>query len=455
METICAISTPLGISGIGIIRLSGEKTYKIIEEIFLPKRKTKVKNWPTHTVHYGYIVDGERIIDEVLVTIMRAPKSYTREDMAEIGCHGGLSALKEVLNLCIKKGAKLASPGEFTKRAFLNGRIDLSQAESVLEIINSQTEKSLEISIKKLKGSLSNEINKLYEKIFSLLVQIEGKIDFPEEEDISEINLNVEEEIKKIKTQIKEILSKSKNGKIVFEGIKAAIIGRTNVGKSSLLNKLLKEERAIVTEIPGTTRDILQETINIKGIPVKIIDTAGIRKTKGKIEKMGVKKALYWMEKAEINLLVLDGSQALNQNDRKLLQKIKNKTYLIVINKIDLPMKINKEELKNFPEENISYISAKTGYGIEKLEEKIYNLILKGYGNIKETEFYLNIRQENLLKKSYSIIKNTLKLCKEKQGIELIAQNLREIIKMIDSITGKNISQHILEEIFSQFCIGK
>jgi len=455
-DTICAISTPLGISGIGIIRLSGPETYRIIEEIFVPKKKRKkVSEWKTHTVHYGYIMDGEKIVDEVLVTIMRAPKSYTREDMAEIGCHGGLIALKEVLNLCIKKGARLANPGEFTLRAFLNGRIDLTQAESVLEIVNSQTEKSLEISLRKLKGEFSEKINKIREEIFDLLTNIEAKIDFPEEEDVSSYSIDIKRRVEKIKEEVERIIEKAGKGKILYEGVKASIVGRANVGKSSILNRLLKEERAIVTEIPGTTRDILQEVINIKGIPVKIIDTAGIRKPKSKIEKMGVEKAIEWMEKSEMNLLVLDGSQRLKKDDEILLEKIKEKAYLIIINKIDLPLKLKVDYLKrNFPEERIVFVSAKTGEGIDKLEDAIYRLICEGYGKIESSEFYINVREEELLKKIRDNLKNITENF-DNLSIEVTAEFLKESLKNIDFITGRNFSQEILNNIFSKFCIGK
>ena len=458
-DTICAISTPLGISGIGIIRLSGQKTYDIIDKIFVPSKKSsKIKNWHSHTVHYGHILDGKKVVDEVLVTIMKSPSSYTREDMVEIGCHGGLVALKEILNLCIKKGAIFAEPGEFTKRAFLNGRIDLTQAESVLEIIHSQTEKSLEISIKKLKGTFSKRINLIRKKIFALLVNIEAKIDFPEEDAVLQIKIDIKEELKKTKNEIEKMLVDAGKGKIIYEGVEAAIIGKTNVGKSSLLNKLLKKERALVTSIPGTTRDFLAEAINIKGIPVKIIDTAGIRKTKRKIEEMGVERAIYWMKKAEINILVVDGSKKLNKDDKRILDNVKNnkKAYIIAVNKADLWLKLNLEKLKEkFSPDKIVSISAKTGSGIENIEEKIYNLIQQGCGKINGREFYLNIREENLLKQIKENLINTLNLYKKNLSLELISEELKYAIKNIDGITGKNTGEEVLEQIFSQFCIGK
>ncbi|HDN98056.1 MAG TPA: tRNA uridine-5-carboxymethylaminomethyl(34) synthesis GTPase MnmE, partial [bacterium] len=348
-----------------------------------------------------------------------------------------------------------ANPGEFTLRAFLNGRIDLTQAESVLEIVNSQTEKSLEISLRKLKGEFSEKINKIREDIFDLLTNIEAKIDFPEEEDVSSYSIDIKRRVEKIKEEVERIIEKAGKGKILYEGVKASIVGRANVGKSSILNRLLKEERAIVTEIPGTTRDILQEVINIKGIPVKIIDTAGIRKPKSKIEKMGVEKAIEWMEKSEMNLLVLDGSQRLKKDDEILLEKIKEKAYLIIINKIDLPLKLKVDYLKrNFPEERIVFVSAKTGKGIDKLEDAIYRLICEGYGKIESSEFYINVREEELLKKIRDNLKNITENF-DNLSIEVTAEFLKESLKNIDFITGRNFSQEILNNIFSKFCIGK
>jgi len=456
-DTICAISTPLGISGIGIIRLSGPDTYRIIDRIFKPARKIKISEASSHTVHYGHIVDGTRIIDEVLVTIMKKPRSYTREDMAEIGCHGGIIPLKEVLALCIKNGARQAEPGEFTKRAFLNGRIDLTQAESVLEIIYSKTEKALDISMKKLKGGLSSHLLKIRELLIDILSDIEAKINFPEEDDVSNYNLDIVNKIEVALSNIEKILSRAGRGKIVQQGINATITGRTNVGKSSLLNALLKEERAIVTEIPGTTRDIIQETINIKGIPVNIIDTAGIRKVRGRIERMGVEKALEWMNKAEINLVMLDGSKRLNEYDHQLLEYVKDKkNYVLIINKNDLLQKIEREYIeKNFSQDKIVFLSAKTGKGIDILEEKLYNLIIDGYGEMKGDEIFLNIRQEGKIKEVREHLMKAREDIVKGGTIDILAEYLKECINILDELKGGNISEEILDSIFSRFCIGK
>ncbi|MCK9265740.1 tRNA uridine-5-carboxymethylaminomethyl(34) synthesis GTPase MnmE [bacterium] len=456
-DTICAISTPFGISGIGIIRLSGKSTYSIIEKIFKPKKNSAVKDIPSHTVTYGHIINSTgKVIDEVLITFMRNPKSYTREDMAEIGCHGGIITLKEVLNLCIKQGARLAEPGEFTKRAFLNGRIDLTQAESVMEIINSRTEHSLSMSLNKLKGRLYEALENIKEQLISLLSGIEAKINFPEEDDTKNYNIQLSKTINDILSETESFLNQAGKGRILYEGINVAIVGRTNAGKSSLLNKLAGEEKAIVTEIPGTTRDSIQETINIRGVPINIIDTAGIRNVRSKIEKLGLKKSFEWIEKAEIVLLMIDGTKKINDFDLKLLNKIREKPYILIINKIDLPLKVELNNLKkSFNEERIILLSALTGEGLHNLEEKIYSLIQEGYGKIEDSRIFLNIRQESQLRGVYQKLKTVQEDVYIKDNLEIVAEYINSCIKDIDELTGKNINQEVLNNIFSQFCVGK
>lgn len=456
-DTICAISTPLGISGIGIIRISGPDAYRILGRIFRPAKNTQVSEMPSHSVHYGHIIDGKKIIDEVLVTLMKKPKSYTREDMAEIGCHGGLIPLKKVLSLCLENNARQANAGEFTRRAFLNGRIDLIQAESILEVIYSKTEKSLEISSKKLKGYFSSHLTEIRDFLVELLSDIEAKIEFPEEEDIKKYSPDMLLRIEKIISLINSILSRAGKGRIIQQGINAAITGKSNAGKSSLLNAFLKEERAIVTEIPGTTRDVLHESININGVPVNVIDTAGIRKVKGRIEKMGVDKALEWMKKAEMILLVLDGNRKLNKYDTQLLEHLKNKSnYILIINKSDLPQKIEKDYLEErFPEDRILSLSAKTGKGINSLEKKIYSLIIEGCGEIQGDEVFLNFRQEGKIKEAKNLLLKIREAIAAEITIDIIAEHLKTAIKKVDEITGRDISEEILDNIFSRFCVGK
>ncbi|MGC8805097.1 MAG: tRNA uridine-5-carboxymethylaminomethyl(34) synthesis GTPase MnmE, partial [Candidatus Ratteibacteria bacterium] len=314
-DTICALSTPYGISGIGIIRLSGPETFQIIKKIFKPGRRRKLPTvWKTHTVRYGYIVDGEKIVDEVLVTVMKSPSSYTREDMAEIGCHGGLAAIKSVIELCLRHGARLAQPGEFTKRAFLNGRIDLSQAESILEIVNAKTEKSLEIAVNQLTGSLSMKISEFRKRLMDILTFLNYEIDFSE--DYGEVsNDSLYQQLDHMIMEMKQVLQTGQAGRIFTQGIKIAIAGKPNVGKSSLLNLLVEEDRAIVSEIPGTTRDSIEAIINIQGIPFTVVDTAGIRYHSSGIEKIGVERAKEWMKKADMVLIVLDSSNPIEEID--------------------------------------------------------------------------------------------------------------------------------------------
>ncbi len=455
-DTICAISTPLGVSGIGIIRLSGPLTYKILSKIFVNKKKKRASSFPSHSVHYGHIVSNGTVIDEVLLTIMRSPKSYTRENMAEIGCHGGLLSLKKVLHLCLKQGCRLATPGEFTRRAFLNGRIDLTQAEAVIDIINSKTERGLETSLLQLKGYLSQEIKNLRKTIVSLLAKIEVSLDFAEE-DLKFITYHqVKRGLKKIEKRVEELLRRAQAGRIINQGINTAILGRTNVGKSSLLNAFLGENRAIVTRIPGTTRDTIEETINLKGIPLKIIDTAGIRRTRKSIEIEGVRRSKEWMKKADLVLLVLDGNRTISRDDLELIKEAGETKSVFILNKIDLPLKLDLNELKKHTNgKKIAKISATKRIGLENLERIIYNLIREGKIYCSDQALIINSRHQELLWDVKKNIKDALGSICRKESLEFIVLDLREGLKNIDRIVGKNISEEVLDEIFSHFCVGK
>lgn len=455
-DTICAISTPLGVSGIGIIRLSGPLTYKVLDKIFTHKGKTKVPSFPSHSIHYGHIKDNGRVIDEVLLTIMRAPRSYTREDMAEIGCHGGLLSLKKVFHLCLKQGARLATAGEFTKRAFLNGRIDLAQAEAVIDIVNSKTERGLEISLLQLKGRLSQEIGRLRKKIISLLAKIEASLDFVEE-DIEFIALpRIKEKLREIEKRVEGLLKGAESGKIIGQGISTAIIGRPNVGKSSLLNAFLREERAIVTKIPGTTRDTIEEIINLNGIPLKIIDTAGIRRTTRMIEVEGVRRSKDWLRKADLVLLVLDSNQPLTNEDLELITATIERKSVLILNKTDLPLRINLKKLKELGNgKKIVKISATERVGLENLEKIIYALVWEGKVYSSDQTLIINSRHQELLLSVAKNIKDALKTAFREESLELIAVDLREGLENLNKIVGKNITEEILNEIFSHFCVGK
>ena len=460
METIAAISTAIGNGGIGIIRMSGKESFKILEKIFKNSKgeKLDLNKIKGYTIQYGTIVDSKtnEKIDEVLVSFFKNPKSYTREDMCEINSHGGMIIEKQILEQCLKNGAILAEPGEFTKRAFLNGRIDLSQAESIMDLINSKTEKESKASINQLQGELSNKINEIRHDLLDIMADIEASIDYPEY-DIEEVtNSKALGILNNTKDKLESLKDTFRSGKILKEGIKTAIIGRPNAGKSSLLNKILKEERAIVSEIEGTTRDTIEEFITIKGIPLKIIDTAGIRKTSDKIEKIGVKKALDIAKDAELVLVILDNSKDLTEEDREILKLAESKNSIILLNKVDLKENNleKSEELKKL-NKRIIKISAKNGNGIEELYNEIENMFqiknLETDGEIIIT----NIRHKNQIEYAINNINEAINAVKNNLPIDIISISIKQTLEDLGKITGENVSEDIINEIFSKFCLGK
>lgn len=460
METIAAISTAIGNGGIGIIRMSGKESFKILEKIFKNSKgeKLDLNKIKGYTIQYGTIVDSKtkEKIDEVLVSFFKNPKSYTREDMCEINSHGGMIIEKQILEQCLKNGAILAEPGEFTKRAFLNGRIDLSQAESIMDLINSKTEKELKASINQLQGDLSNKINEIRHDLLDIMADIEASIDYPEY-DIEEVtNSKALGILNNTKDKLESLKDTFRSGKILKEGIKTAIIGRPNAGKSSLLNKILKEERAIVSEIEGTTRDTIEEFITIKGIPLKIIDTAGIRKTSDKIEEIGVKKALDIAKDAELVLVILDNSKDLTEEDREILKLAESKNSIILLNKVDLKENNleKSEELKKL-NKRIIKISAKNGNGIEELYNEIENMFqiknLETDGEIIIT----NIRHKNQIEYAINNINEAINAVKNNLPIDIISISIKQTLEDLGKITGENVSEDIINEIFSKFCLGK
>ena len=460
METIVAISTAIGNGGIGIIRMSGKESFKILEKIFKNSKgeKLDLNKIKGYTIQYGTIVDSKtnEKIDEVLVSFFKNPKSYTREDMCEINSHGGMIIEKQILEQCLKNGAILAEPGEFTKRAFLNGRIDLSQAESIIDLINSKTEKESKASINQLQGDLSNKINEIRHDLLDIMADIEASIDYPEY-DIEEVtNSKALGILNNTKNKLESLKDTFRSGKILKEGIKTAIIGRPNAGKSSLLNKILKEERAIVSEIEGTTRDTIEEFITIKGIPLKIIDTAGIRKTSDKIEEIGVKKALDIAKDAELVLVILDNSKDLTEEDREILKLAESKNSIILLNKVDLKENNleNSEELKKI-NKRIIKISAKNGNGIEELYNEIENMFqiknLETDGEIIIT----NIRHKNQIEYAINNINEAINAVKNNLPIDIISISIKQTLEDLGKITGENVSEDIINEIFSKFCLGK
>lgn len=452
MDTIAAISTAPGVGGIGIIRMSGEDCFKVLEKIFKPKTNSDIKGY---TIRYGNIVNATgEIVDEVLVSYFKAPKSYTTENMCEINSHGGLVIINKILELCLANGAELAEAGEFTKRAFLNGRIDLSQAEAVIDIINAKTDKEAKVSLKQLEGNLSTEIAEIRKIIISLLADIEATIDYPEY-DIEEVtNKRILESLLEVEKKI-DIMERSfENGKIIRDGIKTAIIGRPNAGKSSLLNVILKEERAIVTDIEGTTRDTIEEYIQIDGIPLKIIDTVGIRNANNEVEQIGVKKAIEIAKTSDIVIAIFDISKELTNEDEEILKLVKEKNAIIVLNKIDLEEKVDINKLETL-DKPIVRISTKKKEGIDDLYNQISEIYkLKEIANNGEL-IVSNNRHKKLIKNAKQNLDIAKQTILDKMPIDIISGNLKEIIEELGKITGETVTEDVINEIFSKFCLGK
>lgn len=456
MSTIASISTAPGIGGIGIIRMSGEKTFEILGKIFKAKTPQKIEEIKGYTIKYGHIVEEDEIIDEVLVSYFKEPKSYTTENMCEINSHGGNVIVKKILELCLKNGAELAEPGEFTKRAFLNGRIDLAQAESVIDVINAKSDKEAKSGIKQLEGYLSKEIKKIKQEILDVLVNIEVTIDYPEY-DIPEVQEN---EMKKMLESVENNLDKLEksfdNGKIIKEGIKTAIIGKPNAGKSSLLNAILKEERAIVTDIAGTTRDTIEEFITINGIPLKLVDTAGIRSASDEVEKIGIEKSIKQAEEADLIIAIFDSSKELTQEDLEILDLIKYKKSIILLNKTDLSAIITEQDVRlTAVTQNILKISALNKTGIEELYEKISEMFNLNEINLDNDILITNVRHKNIISKAIENVKKAKEALDMNMPIDIITIYIKDILEDLGEITGEVVTDDIINEIFSKFCLGK
>lgn len=457
MSTIAAISTATGNGGIGIIRMTGKKSFEILNKIFVPvnKNDTEIRGY---TIKFGYIINPktQEKIDEVLVSFFVSPKSYTTEDMCEINSHGGIVVEKEILQLCLENGAELAEPGEFTKRAFLNGRIDLAQAESVIDLINSKTDNEAKASINQLEGNLSKKIHKIRDELLDVMADIEANIDYPEY-DIEQITNNkINKVLEGIKKELSDLSRTFENGKILKEGVKTIILGKPNAGKSSLLNTILNEERAIVSEYEGTTRDTIEEFVNIQGISLKLIDTAGIRKTDDKIEEIGVKRALKLSEEADLIIAIFDGSKDLTKDDLEILNLIKNKKAIILLNKKDLGDKLLEENeyLKN-NFDNIIKISAKTGEGIEDLYNRIVELFKTSEIKMNDGIIITNIRHKNQIDKAIKSVNNAIESNNAGLPIDIVSIPIKQILADLSAITGEDVSEDIINEIFSKFCLGK
>jgi tRNA modification GTPase len=454
-DTIAAIATPSGESGIGIVRLSGKDALSIMDKIFISKKGKKPSDSKTYTMHYGWIIDNKaKIVDEVILAIMRAPRSFTTEDVAEINCHGGSVMIGAILDIVIANGARLAQPGEFTRRAFLNGRIDLAQAEAVLDIIQARTESALKIGMQQLNGVLSGQINKVRDKLLEIQAVLEVNIDFPEEEIDCNLLEALKGKLKEAAVCLNGILDTAHQGKLMRDGIRVVICGCANVGKSSLLNAILKEERSIVTAISGTTRDTIEEVVDIKGIPVKIIDTAGILEPRDLVEKKAVLRSKRHIDSADLVLFLFDGSRKLSREDKYLIKKLNKRAVIAIINKMDLKQKIEKPVLmQKFP--HLIEISAKRSKNIHLLEDMIWRLIYKGEVIAPESVIMSNSRHITALRHAQKLIAEAQDSLDNKLSLEFIAQDTKDALGYLDDILGLRFSPDLLNKIFADFCIGK
>ena len=454
-DTIAAIATAMSSSGIGIIRISGEDAVTITEKIFRMKNGKKLSEMPTHTIHYGHICDGEEVIDEVMVLLMRGPKSYTREDTVEIDCHGVVYVMRRVLETAIRYGARPAEPGEFTKRAFLNGRIDLSQAESVIDVIHAKNEFALKSSMKQLSGSVSNAIKEIRGTVLHEIAFIESALDDPEHISLDGYPEQLQGIVEEVSGKIEKLLSTSDNGKILKEGISTVIVGKPNAGKSSLLNTLLGEERAIVTDIAGTTRDVLEEQINLNGIILNIIDTAGIRDTEDVVEKIGVDKAKKYVKDADLIIYVVDSSTALDENDFEIMELLRDKTAVVLMNKSDLQPVTTAEEVKSHLDKTVISISAKEQVGIDTLEETIKELFFHGEVTFNDEVYITNIRHKTALQEALNSLNLVVQSIRDGMPEDFYSIDLMNAYEELGSIVGEAVEDDLVNEIFSKFCMGK
>lgn len=457
-DTIAAISTPIGKGGIGIVRLSGSEAVNISRKVFSPADGSNISKKPSHTLTYGFVTDGDRKIDEVLVSVMRKPKTYTREDIVEINCHGGIVPLREVLDLVLEKGARPAEPGEFTKRAFLNGRISLDQARWVREVIEAKTSLSLELSVERLEGKFSKQLKKTKEDLTDLLARIDVAIDFPDyEESILEPE-NITSLLQSKIDEINELTSKGRDGEIFKEGFKIAILGRPNVGKSTLLNTLLDKERAIVTPTPGTTRDTIEEEVEINGLPFTIIDTAGLRDPNSEIEREGIFRTNEQIERADVLLLLLEANKGLEEKDREIAERIPEKKTILLLNKIDLGQKLYRKKIDDTLDKEWSEtikISAKNGEGVKELEEILTDMVWEGQVEKNDEMILLEARERHLLEEARKNLEEGKKALENRLPVDLAEMDIRQARSELGKITGENLTEEVIDRMFANFCVGK
>lgn len=455
-DTISSISTPVGEGAIAIVRLSGEDAVNIADRLY--KGKKSLKEVDSHTINYGHIVDPktEEVIEEVMVAVMRAPRTYTREDIVEINCHGGIHTINHILQLTLQNGATMAEPGEFTKRAFLNGRIDLSQAEGIMDFIRSKTDDASKIANQQMQGRLKEYIERLRQEILEVLAQVEVNIDYPEYDDVEEATTRqLLEESKKIKEEIEGLLKSSREGRILREGLNTVIVGKPNVGKSSLLNYLIQDNRAIVTDIAGTTRDILEEYVNVNGIPLKLVDTAGIRETEDVVERIGVERSREALNNAELILYLLDNTQGFSSEDEEILDVLKDRNVIIIVNKIDLDGKIDIEDMQSKYDFPVVLTSITEGTGIKSLEEGIKQLFFSGGLSLQDSTYVSNNRHIHLLEQANTSISDAIEAAEMDIPVDMIQIDLVKTWQLLGEVIGQDVSEELIDQLFSQFCLGK
>ena len=455
-DTISSISTPVGEGAIAIVRLSGEDAVDIADRLY--KGKKSLKEVDSHTINYGHIVDPktEEVIEEVMVAVMRAPRTYTREDIVEINCHGGIHTINHILQLTLQNGATMAEPGEFTKRAFLNGRIDLSQAEGIMDFIRSKTDDASKIANQQMQGRLKEYIERLRQEILEVLAQVEVNIDYPEYDDVEEATTRqLLEESKKIKEEIEDLLKSSREGRILREGLNTVIVGKPNVGKSSLLNYLIQDNRAIVTDIAGTTRDILEEYVNVNGIPLKLVDTAGIRETEDVVERIGVERSREALNNAELILYLLDNTQGFSSEDEEILDVLKDRNVIIIVNKIDLDGKIDIENMQSKYDFPVVLTSITEGTGIKSLEEGIKQLFFSGGLSLQDSTYVSNNRHIHLLEQANTSISDAIEAAEMDIPVDMIQIDLVKTWQLLGEVIGQDVSEELIDQLFSQFCLGK
>ncbi|EJC3742494.1 tRNA uridine-5-carboxymethylaminomethyl(34) synthesis GTPase MnmE [Enterococcus faecium] len=457
-DTIAAISTPPGEGAISIVRLSGDQAVQLADKVYQSGNK-RLSEVPSHTIHYGHIVDpkSNQLVDEVMVSVMRAPKTFTREDVVEINCHGGIVVVNQILQLLLREGARLAEPGEFTKRAFLNGRVDLSQAEAVMDLIRAKTDKAMGLALNQLDGNLSALIRSLRQEILETLAQVEVNIDYPEYDDVEELTMKLLlEKAQMIQQRIQALLATSKQGKVLREGLSTAIIGRPNVGKSSLLNHLLREEKAIVTDIAGTTRDVIEEYVNVRGVPLKLIDTAGIRETEDVVERIGVERSRKALAEADLILLVLNQSEPLTAEDEQLLEATSGLKRIILLNKTDLPAQLEQEKLKKLIEnEPVFSISVAKNDGLDRLESAISDLFFSGETGERDATYVSNTRHIALLEKASLSLEEVIAGIDSGMPVDLVQIDMTRCWDYLGEVVGDSVQDELITQLFSQFCLGK